>query len=507
MQIDIVDANLVRPSTYNPRKADRERLDLVALSLKKFGWLLPIYADANGEILSGHQRHYVATTMLGAKKVPVSYTKPMNISERKAINIAFNRGTNDMEAHETSANLTDAISASNIYTLTENLPDIDLDTDAAFRVLNVKYEPITPILHANAGRHTRHGKNISRTLLTKGITMPVIVDPDNRVINGVGRLEMLAAKGNKTIPVLRVRGDEAAAAEILLNLLTMDFDIHTKYADFLRHNSFRRSRLTRDKLGRGFTVALAKNADIDLDNPQHRDAWVKYYGNTVIDFGAGHLHETGILRDAGVRVSPFEPYHTVKNQIDIPKSKQLTQAFLQDVKSGVEWDSIFISSVLNSVPFIKDREAIATIAAALSTTKTKVHCYTIHTSKIQYLEATGQAVNTNASTRKLGQFVLDYEPGVIIGELNGKPKVQKFHTENELYNLFAKYFHDVRVHLAGSNCVIAIASNPKPIDAKELAAAIRFEFDLPYPDGTRHGMGEAAIDAFAARLNLPELQL
>lgn len=60
----------VNPSTYNPRTADPKRLDLIELSLRKLGFIAPIYADANGEILSGHQRHFVATRM-GLKNVPV----------------------------------------------------------------------------------------------------------------------------------------------------------------------------------------------------------------------------------------------------------------------------------------------------------------------------------------------------------------------------------------------------------------------------------------------------
>jgi ParB-like chromosome segregation protein Spo0J len=67
MKLEPIDA--VSPSTYNPRSADAARLDLVALSLRKLGWLLPIYATPEGEILSGHQRHLVAGR-LGLKMVP-----------------------------------------------------------------------------------------------------------------------------------------------------------------------------------------------------------------------------------------------------------------------------------------------------------------------------------------------------------------------------------------------------------------------------------------------------
>lgn len=52
----------IQPSTYNPRSADPERLDLIELSLRKLGFLAPIFADRNGEILSGHQRHLVANS-------------------------------------------------------------------------------------------------------------------------------------------------------------------------------------------------------------------------------------------------------------------------------------------------------------------------------------------------------------------------------------------------------------------------------------------------------------
>ena len=55
--IKIEPLSAVNPSTYNPRTADPKRLDLIELSLRKLGFIAPIYADANGEILSGHQRH------------------------------------------------------------------------------------------------------------------------------------------------------------------------------------------------------------------------------------------------------------------------------------------------------------------------------------------------------------------------------------------------------------------------------------------------------------------
>lgn len=75
----------VRPSTYNPRQADEARLALVELSLRKLGFVLPLYATAEGELLSGHQRHHVADERLKWDAVPVVRIPLRELAERKAL--------------------------------------------------------------------------------------------------------------------------------------------------------------------------------------------------------------------------------------------------------------------------------------------------------------------------------------------------------------------------------------------------------------------------------------
>ena len=70
--IKLVPIDAVQASEYNPRRNDEKRLALTELSLRKLGFLLPIYADESGEILSGHQRHLVASRM-GFRQIPVEY--------------------------------------------------------------------------------------------------------------------------------------------------------------------------------------------------------------------------------------------------------------------------------------------------------------------------------------------------------------------------------------------------------------------------------------------------
>ena len=129
--ISIEPISAVNPSTYNPRTADPKRLDLIGLSLRKLGFIAPIYADENGEILSGHQRHFVATRM-GCTHIPVCRVPAMDLEKRKAINIVFNRGTNDMDICKTSAKAKIQLESLDIQKLADKISDKAVGSDEFF---------------------------------------------------------------------------------------------------------------------------------------------------------------------------------------------------------------------------------------------------------------------------------------------------------------------------------------------------------------------------------------
>ncbi|MDX2244564.1 MAG: ParB N-terminal domain-containing protein [Leptolyngbyaceae cyanobacterium bins.302] len=493
----------VNPSTYNPRIADPERLNLIELSLRKLGFLLPVYADQNGEILSGHQRHHVATRM-GVERLPIAFTKPLDLAERKAVNIAFNRGTNDLAPDDLPKTLTEALQRSNVHQLAESLPDLDIHSPQFYPCLNAQEVPIQPLLTANSRRWVQYARNISKTLRGKGVVMPVVIDPDGKVVNGIGRLQMLAESGEKTVQVVRISHAQAQLADAMLNLLSMDFDIHRRYDDLLRYNSFRRSRRTRHELGRGFVFAVIGSKPsytLDLNNPEHLKRWKAVYGSTVLDFGAGHLTETQILQQARIDCTPFEPYHITKGEeIDKAASLEIVKAFLNAIQSGKRFSSIFISSVLNSVPFEGDRRHIVTLTAALADTRTRLFAVASSTQQTGWRNLNGAAPLNKCDSSQIA-FKLDYEPGIGLGDISKLPKVQKYHTVSEFRELFLTRWQEVKVNLAVEN-VQAICRNPRPLDRVALSEAITFEFDLPYPDGSRMGMVDVALAAFSTRLGV-----
>ena len=463
------------------------------------GFIAPIYADANGEILSGHQRHFVATRM-GLKNVPVFRIPAMELQKRKALNIVFNRATNDGDICQTPLKAKRILETLNLSELANSIPDKELESKEFFRCAYPRKVSVAKLCKINSGRWIQYAKSIARTLRKAGIIMPIVCTPDGKVINGIGRLEMLAELKAETCDVVYISEEEAKFADAMMNLLTMDFNIHERYEDLLRYNSFRRARRVREELGHGFVFAVHGNKpcyEFDIFNPKQQAKWRKEHGNTILDFGAGHLTETNILNAAGFDCTPFEPYHIGVSEIDKGKSLEISKKFLEVVASGKEFTSVFISSVLNSVPFAKDREHIVCICAALCRPFTKLYACASSTSETGYRQVNGKAFHNESNAGNIA-FRLEYESGIRIGDFQDKPKVQKYHTKKEFYDLFYQFFRDVKISEMSGN-VCAKCENVRRIPWERLVKALQFEFNLPYPDGSRMELVDDAINAFKRR--------
>jgi hypothetical protein len=501
--VKLVPIASLTPAAYNPRAVDPDRLALVRLSLDKLGWLLPIYATAGNEIVSGHQRTTQAAA-LGYTSAPVFELPKMKPHTLKAVNILFNRSTNDMEPGSVPAELKTRIARDAVRKFAETLPSRTAD---AFRCMQATEEPIAPLLKANAGRWIPYALATAKSLAGFGVVMPLIVGPDDIVINGIGRLQMLAEKKQERAKVVRVTAAEAEFSHMMLNLLSMDFDLREKYADLLRFGSFRRLRRQRTELGRGFTFAITGNRAakaFDITQGESRERWIAQFGRSVLDFGAGHLTETLLLRAVGVECTPFEPYRVNpdKEEIDKAESLRVAREFLNDIAARKRFSSIFISSVLNSVPFVEDRRHVIRILQACANEDTRV--YAVATSDQQRGLKNMQKKFLNRRSEQYGFMLAGYEPNVIVGELSSMPKAQKYHTPEEFHALFRLGFERVAVKYDGEGGanVSAIAGTPLPIDVPALTAALEFEFDLPYPDNSRMGMVDAAKAAFSERLGI-----
>ncbi len=499
--IELVPASALRPALYNPREADGERLALVRLSLQKLGFLLPLVATPDGEILSGHQRHAVAVAM-GAKRLPVMRVDVKD-SARRGVNLLFNRATNDISIEATEQDLRTAIRAAGVEDMAAALPDIAPDSPDFHPCMSAAERPVLPLARRNVRGFVRHAANVGRMLARLHIRLPIVTTPDGMVINGVGRLEAAARKGRATIPVVELAEEKADFARAMLNLLSMDFRFTGENADFLRYGSFRRDWLRRTHLGRAFVLPVYSHkrlADVTL-NDRFMHKWRQVCGESVLDFGSGQGDEARMLRAKGIRVTEFEPYPAEKGVVNREKGRASALHFLADVRTGTPFSAIFVSSVLNSVPFPEDREHILRLVAALCGPETVVFLAARSTKGSAWCwHVKGEAMSNRAS--RACQFKLAMEPGVHIGDIANAPKIQKFYEPEEWRALLGRFFGQVQSGHA-DGMMTSICRKPLAWHPRELAASLRFEFNLPYPDGKRMELASHALAAFSHRLGFP----
>tara|TARA_B100001094_G_C18125627_1_gene769306 strand:+ start:886 stop:1491 length:606 start_codon:yes stop_codon:yes gene_type:complete len=89
VKIQNIEINNIKPYKNNPRKISQKSIDMVAQSIKEFGYQQPIVVDKDNIIVVGHTRHQ-ASLKLGLTHVPVvmgDFTE----EQAKAYRIADNR--------------------------------------------------------------------------------------------------------------------------------------------------------------------------------------------------------------------------------------------------------------------------------------------------------------------------------------------------------------------------------------------------------------------------------
>lgn len=482
----------------NPRKPDQARLGLLRLSIAKLGFCMPVYATKNRMLLSGHQRLTVSK-QLGITAVPV-VTVDVKAKDLVGINILFNRATNDFTAFDTGSNSQGKLSLEEVIASAELLPDFSGEDWFA---LGCSEQDITSLGSELAHLYDKKACVLAESVRAMKIRIPIVVSASGQVINGIHRLFAAKEAGERTWPTITVPDEYAAVALNFLNYLSMDFHVDDDFARLMRYSAYRRPQNNRGNVPKAYRFWASGNKtllDRDTYSPTFWQRFRELHGVSLLDFGAGLCKVKPFVEERGFSCSEFEPYRIdPESSVSVPDTDYsilMTKEFLDEIADGREFSSIFLASVLNSVPFPKDRMVVLAIVNALSSKDTCVYgtCRDISDFNYEY-----------GGIRNANFFVFDSEPGVRLGDVMRNPKVQKFHTKEEADAMFVRLW-DSRDYWPGGNVFYFKLSNPKGVNDKVLSAAIALEFNLPYgpsdkyPEGTTMGLVEYAKDAFSRRL-------
>src|SRR3990167_8503460 len=91
MDVENIPIAEIIPYSKNPRKNDKA-VDIVAKSIKEFGFKVPIILDKNNVIIAGHTR-LKAAEKLGLKEVPVLWADDLTPEQVKAFRIMDNKSS------------------------------------------------------------------------------------------------------------------------------------------------------------------------------------------------------------------------------------------------------------------------------------------------------------------------------------------------------------------------------------------------------------------------------
>ena len=80
----------LKPYGNNPRKISDKAIDVVAESIREFGFKNPILVDADGVIIAGHTRR-LAAMKLNLEQVPVIVCDDLTEQQVKALRLADNK--------------------------------------------------------------------------------------------------------------------------------------------------------------------------------------------------------------------------------------------------------------------------------------------------------------------------------------------------------------------------------------------------------------------------------
>ena len=90
LAIEHIEPETLRPYPRNARTHSKKQIRQIAASIKEFGWLNPVLADAHGQIIAGHGR-VEAAKLLNLDTVPVIRIEGLTETQIRAYVIADNR--------------------------------------------------------------------------------------------------------------------------------------------------------------------------------------------------------------------------------------------------------------------------------------------------------------------------------------------------------------------------------------------------------------------------------
>lgn len=459
----IIELSKVKGAEYNPRFLSEESFNKLKQSIKELGIIKPIIVrKENSIIIAGHQRTK-AMSALGIKECPAYILENIGTADE----IRFNQMHNACE-------LEISTKAPKIKILCE-IPQ----EGKFFRVKNKDIQIV------DIGKFSSRCNVLSKLMIKYGEFGCPICTPDG-IIHISSAYAYSAKVTGHDMDVLCLSEEKMAKA---LYYLSQQYGVFS-YNNLERntyHQRFAQLKRLRDgKKGKGNSSrsVLYRKYVIPFIETQPKNI-------RLLDFGAGQKDYVKMLLKQGWNIKAVDPYHMKSNSqdIDIRGNAKDFLDIAEDIKKNGLYDVVICDSVLNSVDSVEAEKSVLATVRALCRPQGMIFIAGRNYERAE--------LNTGMRYRRQYDSLIHYydENNFTAIYRNGAWVFQKFHTLQDI-NDIAKSFSDKAVIEFNSESFEIYSRNENIIPFEQAIEGLKFEWNLPLPNGYRYGLSKAIEDAY-----------
>jgi len=449
----------LRPAPYNPRVIDARACASLRQSIRRIGVVKPIIARDTGTVIAGHQRLRQLNT-LGRTLGPVYFAAGLTTTDE----VRFNQ----------------------LHNLTEDVAGLWATVPADDRMGVFVDVPADQIAGSFRGPDAVTRATIGDLICRYGPWGCAVATRDGRVVDGINYALTCAVMG---IPCRTIRVPDYAARWLHRDYGVFHFPDH---GETWRQSACQRPRLRKH----GKRVCRSQLYESHVLPHLTRD-------ERLIDFGAGQADYARALVDQGHPVCWVEFFPLDGTRLDRQTAHSWCRHALRDWVAHGPWDVVICDSVLNSVDSVTAERDVMITLNALCRPGGRVHISGRPRERLT-------AIRRNTAQANLKQYYhsgsLDDSGRLALyrGDLDDAPTAwtfQKFHSAAEARCLAETFIGPVQRFTRTSTGWQLTATKTMCLVPDDVQAALRREFNLPWPGGERVGLADEAIQAWTAAKN------
>jgi len=450
------DITKIQGADYNPRKITDEDLAALRDSVERLGVIKPIIVR-NGTIVAGHQRTK-ALRRLGIERAPVYWLAKDTTQYDEVRFNQLHNGT-DLDFGDEGA----------------KFPKFD-------HVGHHQVDPESMIANFR-GEGVMVRGSIAEMVRTYGPWGACVASLDGDVIHAAQYALAVAALGEK-IDVFVLPDEQVEFAKHALNRLYGVFTYDGIKRETYVQSLAQPKRMVGDSAVTQSRIYLFRVIPALEETPTMR----------VLDLGSGQGAYPRDLRSKGFHVMDIEFFRRIgfKNNINKPAVYRMIDRVAKDVVEGGLYDGTVLEAVLNSVDSVEAEQAVMGCLNAF--TKMGGRVFSTSRSMEGYENDMARTSSMGRAIRR-PEFLDENRLTAIWRE--GKWFFQKYHYTQEAKELFERYGFEVFDIWQELGYWLLVGRKVREISDEEKRKAVQFEFEMPWPDGSRVGRSEQMLKALA----------